>query len=114
MVASMATGRGCLGLRPRPLPRRGGGLGPGDFLPVGRRLGGHGGGRPWLHSRGILPVYLVPLWALFSGVKRRMGWGLVTSKVPPSGLSGAQPWLSSHWRCQITQICTPPFGARAL
>ena len=34
-------------------------------------------------------MYLVPLWALFSGVRRRMGWALLSSKVSPSGLSGA-------------------------
>ena len=38
-VASIGAGRGCGGLCPRPLPRQGGGLGPGDFLPGGWRLG---------------------------------------------------------------------------
>ena len=33
-VASVGAGRGCGGLCPRPLPRQGGGLGVGDFLPV--------------------------------------------------------------------------------
>ena len=37
-VASLGAGRGCGGLRPRPLPRQRGGLGPGDLLPVGGRL----------------------------------------------------------------------------
>ena len=110
-VASVGAGRECGGLLPRPMPLQGGGLGPGDFLLGGRRLGRHGGGRPLLHSGGSSPVYLVPLWALFSGVKRRMGWALLSSKVSPSGLSGALlHWLSSFWRCQVTRICTPPFG----
>ena len=88
-VASVGTGRGCGGLCPRPLPRQGGGLGLGDVLPVGGRLGRRGGGTPWLHSRGSSPVYLVPLWALFSSVRSRMGWALVSSRVWHSGLSGA-------------------------
>ena len=54
-VASVGAGRGCGGWCPRPLPRQGGGLGLGVFLPVGGRLGRRGGGRPWLHSRGELP-----------------------------------------------------------
>ena len=92
-MASVGAGRGCGGLCPRPLPRQGGGLGLGDFLPVGGRLGGRGGGRPWLHSGGSSPVYLVPPWALFSSVRSRMGWALVSSRVSPSGLSGALlPW----------------------
>ena len=53
-------------------------------------------------------MYLVPLWALFSSVRSRMGWALVSSRVWPSGLSGALlPWSSSFWRCQTTQICGP-------
>ena len=88
-VASVGAGRGCGGLRPRPLPRQGGGLGPGDLLPGGGHLGRRGGGRPWIHSGGSSPVYLVPLWALFSSVRSRMGWALLSSKVWASGLSGA-------------------------
>ena len=65
-VASVGAGRGCGGLVPRPLPRQGGGLGLGDFLSGGGRLGRRGGGRPWLHSRGSSPVYLVSVWAWFS------------------------------------------------
>ena len=38
-VASVGAGRGCEGQCPRPLPRQGGGLGLGDFLPVGARSG---------------------------------------------------------------------------
>ena len=92
-VASVGAGRGCGGFCPRPLPRQGGGLGIGDFLPVCGRLGRRGGGRPWLHSGGSSPVYLVPVWALFSSVRSRMGWALVSSRVSPSGLSGALlPW----------------------
>ena len=54
-------------------------------------------------------MYLVPVWALFSSVRSRMGWALVSSRVSPSGLSGALlPWSSSFWRCQITRICGPP------
>ena len=56
-------------------------------------------------------MHLVPLWALFSAVRSRMGWALLSSNVWPSGLSGALlPWSSSFWRCQITQICTPGCG----
>ena len=107
-VASVGAGRGCGGLCPRPLPRQGGGLGLGDFLPVGGRFGRRGGGRPWHHSGGSSPVYLVPLWALFSSVRSRMGWALVSSRLWPSGLSGALlPWCSSFWRCQTAQICGP-------
>ena len=80
-VASVGAGWGCGGLCPRPLPPQGGGLGLGDFLLVGRRLGRRGGGRSWLHSGGSSPVYLVPLWALFSSVQSRMGWALVSSRV---------------------------------
>ena len=110
-MASVRAGRGCGGLRPRHLPRQEGGLGPGDFLPGGGRFGRGGWGRPWLHSGGSSPVYLVPLWALFSGVRSRMGWALLSSKVWPSGLSRALlPWSSSLWRCKVTRICTPLFG----
>ena len=49
-VASVGAGRGSGGLCPRPLPRQGGGLGLGNLLPVGGRLGRRGGERPWLHS----------------------------------------------------------------
>ena len=80
-MASVGAGRGCGCLCPRALPRQGGGLGLEDLLPVGGRLGRCGGGRPWLHSRGSSPVYLVPLWALFSLVRSRMGWALVSSRV---------------------------------
>ena len=112
-VASVGAGWGCGGLCPRPLPRQGGGLGLGDFLPVGGCLGTRGGGRPWLHSGGSSPVYLVPLWALFSSVGNRMGWALVSSRVWPSGLSGALlPWSSSFWRCQNTRMCGPPVVPR--
>ena len=56
-------------------------------------------------------MYLVPVWALFSSVRSRMGWALVSSGVSPSGLSGALlPWSSSFWRCQITRICGPPLS----
>ena len=80
-VALLGAGGGCGGLCPRPLPRQGGGLGPGDLLPGGGRLGRRGGGRPWLHSGGSSPVYLVPLWALFSSVRSQMGWALLSSRV---------------------------------
>ena len=110
-VASVGADRGCGGLCPRPLPRQGGGLGLRDFLPVGGRFSRRGGGRPWLHSGGSSPVYLVPLCALFSSVRSRMGWALVSSRVWPSGVSGAQlPWSSSFWLCQTTQICGPPMS----
>ena len=59
-VALVGAGRGCGGFRPRPLPRQGGGLGPGNVLPGDGCLGRRGGGRPWLHSGGSSPVYLVP------------------------------------------------------
>ena len=110
-VASVGAGRGCGGLCPRPLPLQGGGLGLGDVLPVGGRLGWRGAGRPWLHSGGSSPVYLMPLWALFSSVRSQMGWALVSSRVWPSGLSGALlPLSSSFWRCQTTWICGPPLS----
>ena len=57
MVASVGAGRGFGGLCPRPLPRQGGGLGPGDVLPGCGRLGRRGGRRPWLQSWGSSPVY---------------------------------------------------------
>ena len=68
VMALAGEGQGCGGFCPRPLPRQGGGLGPGVLLLGGGRLGGRGGGRPWLHSARISPGHLVPLWALFSGV----------------------------------------------
>ena len=76
-VASVVAHRGCGGLRPWPFPRQGAGLGPGDLLPGGGRLGRCGGWRPWLHSGGSSPVYLVPLWALFSEVRSRVRAGAV-------------------------------------
>ena len=113
-VASVGAGRGCGGLCPRPLPRQGGELGPGDLLPGGWRLGWRGGGRPWLNSGESSPVYLVLLWALFSSVRSRMGWALLSSRVWPSGLSRALlPWSSSFWRCQATRICGPPLASRS-
>ena len=113
-VTLVGVGRGCGGFRPRPLPRQGGGLGLGDFLPGCGRLGRRGGGRHWLRSGGSSPVYLVPRWALFSAVRSRMGWALLSSKVWPSGLSGALLlWSSTFWRCQISQICTPSLGPRS-
>ena len=111
-VASVGAGPGCGGFCPRPLPRQGGDLGPGNFLPGVGRLGRRCVGWPWLHSGVSSPVYLVPLWALFSWVRSRTGWALLSSKVWPSNLSGAlPPWSSSFWRCQVTQICTPPLGS---
>ena len=80
-------GPGLWGPSSRRLPRQGAGLGPGDFLLGDGRLDGRGGGGAWLHSGGSPPVYLVPLWALFSGLTCRMGWVLLSSKVWPSGLS---------------------------
>ena len=103
-MASVAAGRGSRGLHPRLLPRQGGGLELGDFLPGGGRLGGRGERRPRLHSRGISLVFVVPSWALFSRVTCLMGWALWSSKVLPYGLSGALLWSSSLWQCQVTQI----------
>ena len=57
-VASVGTGRGCAGLRPGPLPHQGGGLGPGDFLPGGRRFGRRGGGGGLAPLRADLPGVL--------------------------------------------------------
>ena len=95
-VASVGAGRGCGSFLPLPLPPQGGGLGRGDLLLAGGRLGRRGGGRPWLHSGGSSRVWLVPLWALFSGVRSRGGWALLRSKVSRSGLSGALlPWSTS-------------------
>ena len=113
-VASVGAGRGLAGFSPRPLPHQVGGLQPGDFLTGGGRPGRLSGGRPWLHSAGSFQMYLVPLWAFFWGVRRRMGWALLSSRLSPSGLSGALlPWSGSFWRCQVTQICTP-VGAQFL
>ena len=110
-VASVGVGWGCRGLCPRPLPRQGGKLGLGDFLLVGGRLGRRDGGRSWLHSGGSSRVYLVPVRALFSSVRSRMGWALVSSRVWPSGLSGALlPRSSSFLRCQTTRISGPPLS----
>ena len=90
-------------------------MGPGVFLPGGGRLGRCGWGRPWLPSGGSSPVYLVPLGALLSGMRSGMGRPLLSSKVSPSGLSGALlPWHTSFWRCQVTRICTPPVEAQFL
>ena len=59
-------------------------------------------------------MYLVPLWALFSSVRSRMGWALLSSRVRPSGLSGAPlPWSSAFRRCQISRICGPPLSPRS-
>ena len=49
-VASVGARRGCGGLRPQPSPRQGMGLGLGDILPGGGRLGRTDRGRSWLHS----------------------------------------------------------------
>ena len=112
-VASVGAGRSCGGFPPRPLPRQGGGLGARDSLPGGGRLGRRGGGRPLLHSGGSSSVYLVLLCALFSGMRSRMGWALLSSKVSPSDLAGALlPSSSSFWRCEVTRICTPPVGTQ--
>ena len=54
-MASVRAGRGCGGLCPRPLPRQGGGLGPGDFLPGGGRFGRGGRGEALAPLRGELP-----------------------------------------------------------
>ena len=80
-MASVRAGRGCGGLCPRPLPRQGGGLGLGDFLPVGGRLGRRGGGGALAPLRGELSSVFGALWALFSSVPSRMGWALVSSRV---------------------------------
>ena len=45
-VASVGAGRACGVLCPRPLPRQGQELGPGDLLPGSARFGRRGGGRP--------------------------------------------------------------------
>ena len=82
-------GPGLWGPSSLAIARQGGGLGPGDFLLSVGRLSGRRGGRSWFHSAGSSPLYLVPLWVLFSGVTRWMGWVLFSSKVWPSGLSGA-------------------------
>ena len=58
-------------------------------------------------------MYLVPLSDLFPSVRSRMGRALLSSKVWPSGLSGALlPWSSSLWWYRITRICTPSLGPR--
>ena len=101
-------------LSPSALAPSGRGVRLGDFLPGGGRLNRRARGSPWLHPGGGSPVYLVPLWAWFSAVRCRMGWALLSSKVWPSGLSGALlPWSSSLWQCQTTRICTPSLGPRS-
>ena len=47
---------------------------------VGVWVGAAGGGLG-SSSGGSLPVYLVPVWALFSSVRSRMGSALVSSRV---------------------------------
>ena len=82
-------------------------------LVVGAWVGVVGGGPGSTHG-GRSPVYLLPLWALFSALRSRTGWALLSSKEWPSGLSRALlPWSSSFWRCQMTQICTPLWGPRS-
>ena len=54
-VASVGAGRGCGSLCPRPLPRHGGGLGPGDFVLGGGRLGRRGWGEALAPLRGEFP-----------------------------------------------------------
>ena len=59
-------------------------------------------------------MYLMPLWALSSSVRSLIGWALVSSRVWPSGLSGALlPWSSSFWWCQSTRICSLPLSPRS-
>ena len=86
MVASVSAGRGYGGRRPRPFPRQAGGSGPGDFLLGVGRLGGRSQGSPLVHLRGSSLMYLVPLWALLSGVTRWMGRALIE-------LQGLALWL---------------------
>ena len=105
------SGPGPWRLVPSALAPSGRGTEARGFLPGCGRLGRRGGGGPWLHSGGSSPVYLVPLWALFSSVWSRMGWALVSSRVWPSRLSGALlPWSSYFWRCHTTRICGPPLS----
>ena len=86
IVVSVGAGRGCGGLRPRPLPRQGGGLGLGDFLLGGGHLGVRGGGRPWLHSRGdFAGVVDAPVGLVLRG-DAWDGLGAVE-------LQGVVPWL---------------------
>ena len=85
-VALVGAGRGCGGLCPRPLPCQGGGLGLGDFLPVGGRLGRRGGGRPWLHFGGGLPSVL--------GASVGLGlFGAESDGVRAGELQGVAFWL---------------------
>ena len=73
-VASVGAGRGCGGLCPRPLPRQGGGLGLGDFLPVCGRLGRRGGGEALAPLQGEAPQCI---WCLCGPCSLRCGagWG---------------------------------------
>ena len=84
-VASVGAGRGCGGLCPRLLPRQGGGMGPGEFLPGAGRLGRRGGGRPWLHSRGKLP-------SVFGA-----SVGLVLVGTEPDGVGAGQLQGAAFW-----------------
>ena len=64
-----------------PCPVREGDWGSGTFCRlVGVWVGAAGGGLGST-SGGSSPVYLVPVWALFSSVRSRMGWALVSSRV---------------------------------
>ena len=112
-MASVGAGRGCGGLCPRPVPRQGGGPGPGTFcLVVGAWVGAVGGGLG--STLAGVPQCIWCLWALFLSVRSRMGWALLSSRVWPSGLPGALlPWSSSFWRCQTTPICGPPLSPRS-
>ena len=54
-------------------------------------------------------MYLVPLWALFSPLQSQMGWALMSSRVWPSGLSGALlAWSSSFWAAPDHPDLWPP------
>ena len=68
-VASVGAGRVCGGFCPRPLPRQGGGLGPGDFLP---------GLGAWVGATGSTPGGALPcIWCLCGPCSCRCGagWG---------------------------------------
>ena len=85
-VASVGAGRGCGGLCSRPLPRQGGGLGLGDFLPVCARLGRRGRGRALALLRGELP-------SVFGACVGLVLFGAEPDVVGAGELQGVADWL---------------------
>ena len=85
-MASVGAGQGCGGLCPRPLPRQGGGLGLGDLLPVGGRLGRRGRGEALALLRGELP-------SVFGASVGLVLFGAGSDGVGAGELQGVAFWL---------------------